>query len=90
MSLTQSYAMNENPLRRWLRLREMEAKDVALRLGVSASSLSRIMSGKTSADPDFLAAVTCVTGGNVTANDWIAWHGAMVRDSRQPRKKTAA
>jgi len=82
--------MDENPLRRWLRLREMEAKEVAPRLGVSASTLSRLMSGKTGADPDFLAAVTCVTGGNVTANDWIAWHGATVRDWRQPRKKTAA
>ena len=82
--------MEENPLRRWMRLRDLQGKDVAERLGVIPSRLSRLMNGKTTADPDFLAAVAKLTGCSVTPNDWVAWHGVVNRDSRQPRKKTAA
>jgi DNA-binding transcriptional regulator YdaS (Cro superfamily) len=77
----------ENPLKRWLRIRDIEAKDAATLLGVSASTLSRIMANKTAADPLFLAAVNTMTGGSVSPNDWISWIAAQQPDSRQERKK---
>lgn len=68
----------------------MSSREVAVRLGVTPSRLSRLMAGKTDADPATLSAIAQLTGCSVSPNDWVAWHGARVRAEAQGEKKRRA
>lgn len=76
-------AMMQNPLQRWMDDRRFEAKDVAARIGVSASSLSRMMRGLQKVDPETLSRIANVTGCSVTPNDWVAWDTELRRAGGQ-------
>jgi DNA-binding transcriptional regulator YdaS (Cro superfamily) len=85
--------MQQNPLAMWLARREVKAVRFAERLGMSAPSLSHILTGRRKASPLVQAQIAQLTDCSVTPNDWNAYYvaRATARGRRgSARKKTAA
>jgi len=62
-----------NPLQKHLSETGETASNFARRIGISKSSLSRLMAGKLCGDQSIIAAIWQASNGAVTPNDWIAW-----------------
>lgn len=61
----------EHPLRRWRRARDMTQGELAQLLGVRLFAVSRYERGERTPRPAVLARIRDVTGGAVTANDFL-------------------
>jgi len=63
--------MSDHPLKEYMRAHDENLESMALRVGTSAQSLSRICRGKQKPSVDMIKAIVAATAGEVTADDLV-------------------